>query len=93
MTRFRSGAAAAATSLPVATDPVNEILRTNGCDVIQVPSASPPETTLSTPAGSTSRRISPSRNVASGVNGDGFNTIVLPASSAGAIFQTASDTG
>ena len=27
------------------------------------------------------------------VDGDGFNTIVLPASSAGAIFQTASDTG
>ncbi len=52
-----------------------------------------PDTTLSTPAGSASRRISPSFSVESGVNGDGFSTIVFPASSAGAIFQTPSNTG
>ena len=61
--------------------------------MIQAPSSSPPETTLSTPAGSASRRISPSFSVESGVNGDGLSTTVFPASSAGAIFQTASSTG
>ncbi len=91
--RFRSGAQAAATFLPVATEPVNEILRTAGCDVIHAPSSSLPDTTLRTPAGSASRRISPSFSVESGVYGDGFNTMVFPASSAGAIFQTPSSTG
>ena len=93
MTRLRSGAAAAATFLPVATEPVKLIFRGTGCEVIQPPSSSPPLTTLSTPGGSTSRRTSPSRSVASGVNGDGLSTTVLPASSAGAIFQAASDSG
>src|SRR5262245_45507122 len=93
VTRFRSGAAACATFLPVATEPVKEILRTAGCAVIQPPSSFPPETMLITPAGTTSRRISPSRSVESGVYGEGFSTIVFPASSAGAIFHTASITG
>ncbi len=48
---------------------------------------------LTTPAGTTSRRISPSLSVESGVKGEGFSTIVLPASSAGAIFQMASSSG
>ncbi len=38
VTRFRSGAAAMAIFLPVATEPVKEILRTAGCAVIQAPS-------------------------------------------------------
>ena len=48
---------------------------------------------LRTPAGTTSRRISPSLSVESGVYGEGLSTIVFPASSAGAIFQIASITG
>ncbi len=67
VTRLRSGAAASATFLPVATEPVKEILRTLGCAVIQPPSSLPPDTMLSTPAGTTSRRISPSLSVESGV--------------------------
>jgi hypothetical protein len=61
--------------------------------VIQAPSPSPPETTFSTPGGSTSRRISPSFRVESGVKGEGLMTTVFPAKSAGAIFQMPSSTG
>src|SRR5438270_12496435 len=91
--RLRSGAAAAATFLPVATDPVKLPLRGTGCDVIHAPRSSPPLTTLNTPGGKTSRRSSPTFSVDSGVNGDGLSTMVLPASRAGAIFQDASVTG
>src|SRR4051795_2040353 len=91
--RLRSGAAAAATFLPVATEPVKLIFRGVGCDVTHDPRPSPPLTTLNTPGGNTSRSSSPIFNVLSGVNGDGFSTMVLPARSAGAIFQDARVTG
>src|SRR5436309_12559273 len=91
--RLRSGAAAAATFLPVATEPVKLILRGTGCDVIHPPSASPPLTTLNTPGGNTSRSSSPTISVLRGVNGEGFRTMVLPASRAGAIFHDARVTG
>src|SRR3546814_8958043 len=91
--RFRSGAAAAATFLPVATDPVKLILRGTGWEVIEAPSGSLPLITFRTPGGSTSRRISPTLSVARGVNGEGLSTIVLPASRAGAIFQDARTSG
>ena len=91
--RLRSGAAEAATFLPVSTEPVKEILRGTGCDVIQAPSESPPDTTFTTPGGSTSRITSPSISVVSGVNGEGLITSVFPASSAGAIFHTPSSSG
>src|SRR3546814_11473044 len=81
--RFRSGAAAAATFLPVATDPVKLILRGTGWEVIEAPSGSLPLITFRTPGGSTSRRISPTLSVARGVNGEGMHTTVLPASRAG----------
>ena len=48
---------------------------------------------LRTPAGSTSRRSSPTFSVVSGVKGEGLSTSVLPASSAGAIFQKARVSG
>ena len=91
--RLRSGAAAAAISFPVATDPVKLIFRTAGCWVIHAPSSSPPLTTLTTPAGSTWFSTSPSIRVDSGVKGDGFSTTVLPARSAGPSFQPASRSG
>ncbi len=93
VTRFRSGAAAAATFFPVAMDPVKLIFRGTGWLVIQAPRSSPPLTTFRTPGGRTDRRSSPVLRVDSGVNGDGFRTMVLPASRAGAIFQKARFTG
>jgi len=93
VTRLRSGAAAAAMALPVATDPVKLILRTAEWLVIQAPSSSPPLTTFTTPGGSRGVRISPSFSVASGVNGEGFSTTVFPASRAGPIFQAARSRG
>src|SRR2546430_7192179 len=93
VTRLRSGAAAAATFLPVATEPVKLTLRGTGWDVICAPSPSPPLTTLNTPGGNTSRRSSPTFSVDRGVNGDGFRTMVLPARRAGAIFHEARVTG
>src|SRR5207244_7960373 len=73
----------------VATEPVKLILRGTGWEVIQEPRSSPPDTTFRTPGGKTSRRSSPIFRVVRGVNGDGFSTRVLPAISAGAIFQLA----
>src|SRR5664280_454270 len=93
VTRFRSGAADCATFLPVSMDPVKLILRGTGCPVIHAPSSSPPLTTLSTPGGITPRRSSATFRVVSGVNGEGLSTRVLPASSAGAIFQNARVSG
>ena len=93
VTRLRSGAADMATFLPVSIEPVKLILRGTGWLVIQAPSSSPPLTTLSTPGGRTSRSNSPTLRVVSGVNGDGLRTMVLPARSAGAIFQKARVSG
>ena len=48
-----------------------------------------PQTTLRTPGGKCSARISASMSVLAGVVSDGLMTIVLPAAMAGAHFQTA----
>jgi hypothetical protein len=93
VTRLRSGAAAAATCLPVATEPVKLILQGTGCEVIHLPSSSPPLITLSTPGGNTWESSSPIFRVVNGVYGDGLRIMVLPASSAGAIFQEARTSG
>src|SRR3546814_5209974 len=79
--------------LPVAVEPVKEILAKPGCAVIFGPSSSPPERMLHTPAGKTSFKSSPILSMQSGVKDDGLRTIVLPAASAGAIFQTDRLTG
>ncbi len=78
VTRFRFEEALARTFLPVATDPVNEILSMSGCPVIHGPRSLPPATVLSTPGGRMSREISPIFKVVKGVFGDGFCTAVLP---------------
>ena len=72
---------------------MNEIFLMSGCEVIHEPSSLPPLTTLSTPAGSAACNTSPSCRVESGVNGEGLSTMVLPASSAGAILDIAIITG
>jgi hypothetical protein len=88
-TRLRSAAADTLTFLPVAIDPVKETPRGTGCSVIHWPSSLPPETTFSTPAGMSARRISPIRTVTTGVYGDGLRTTVQPARKAGAMVLTA----
>ena len=86
--------AAAAIALPVRTEPVSDTIRTAGCVTIASPTGLPrPATTLKTPGGSASSESSARRSVDSGVSSEGFRTIVLPAASAGAIFQIAIASG
>ena len=80
-------------ALPVRSEPVKEILLTSGWVVSARPSSSPPESTCSTPGGSTCWASSPSRRVATGVYGDGLTITGLPATRAGPIFQSASSRG
>jgi len=88
-TRLRESAAARMTALPVVTSPVMETIATSGCDERAAPALSPwPVTTFSTPGGSRSAASSARRRAVSGVSSDGFSTTVLPAASAGPIFQT-----
>ena len=93
VTRFRSSAAARMIFLPVGTLPVNEILRTWGCAVIQAPTSSLPPITLSVPRGTTGRSTAPSAREESGVKGDGLATTVLPVTKAGPILATSVATG
>ena len=70
--------------------PVMDTNRTRGWPAIRAPTGSPwPATMLITPGGNTSEASSASRSVVRGVISDGFRTTVLPAASAGAIFQAA----
>ena len=83
-------AAARATSLPVATSPVSDTIATSGWRTSPAPAGSPwPKITFSTPFGRCSAQISASRAAVSGVCSEGFSTTVLPAASAGPIFQIA----
>ena len=67
VTRFSVPAALASTFLPVATEPVNEILSMSACSVIHAPSSSPPASTLTTPGGNASFSSSATLSVVSGV--------------------------
>src|SRR5690606_27622545 len=91
--RFKSLAADSITRRPVAVDPVKLIFAKPLWAVIMGPRASPPLMTFKTPAGKISLNSSPIRSAHKGVNGEGFNTMLLPANRAGAIFHTASNTG
>ena len=88
-TRFRSAAAAVATSMPARTLPVIETIAGIGCSTRARPVSRSPQTTLKTPGGRCSATISASSSVLTGVVSEGLSTIVLPAASAGAHFQTA----
>ncbi len=58
------------------------------------PVAPSPQTMLTTPGGSpASRQISAKASAVKGVNSAGFSTTVLPAASAGAIFQASISSG
>ena len=73
--------------MPARTEPVIETI----CGILFSTRARPvsrsPHTMLSTPGGRNSCASSPSRVDDAGVVSDGLRTIVLPAASAGAIFQ------
>jgi hypothetical protein len=90
VTRFMSLAQAAMIFLPVATEPVKEILRTASALTMWVPTLKPwwsaPETMLKTPGGKTSLISSATRAPVSGVYGDGLCTKVLPQVMLGAHF-------
>ena len=86
-------AAVRAIHLPVSTEPVSEIMSTSSWVTSAAPVSLPPATTLSTPLGRNSAASSPSSSVVSGVLGAGLSTIVLPAASAGPIFQIAISSG
>jgi hypothetical protein len=83
-------AAVRAISLPVATSPVSETMRTSLCFTIPSPTGTPsPVITLKTPAGRISAASSANRSAVNGVCSEGLSTWTLPAASAGASFQTA----
>ena len=79
------------TLAPVRVEPVTEISATSSWRASTPPTSGPgPGTTLSTPGGrpaSSARR--PSISAVSGVSSAGLSTTVLPAASAGPIFQAA----
>ncbi len=78
-----------ATSIPARTLPVIDTIAGIRLATRARPVSRSPQTTLSTPGGRYSARISARSSVLAGVVSDGLITIVLPAAMAGAHFQTA----
>ena len=78
VTRFSVSAELAITFLPVATEPVKEILSMSGCSVIHWPRSLPADSTLTTPGGNTDCANSPIFSVVNGVYGDGLRMTVFP---------------
>ena len=87
--------AASATRRPVAVEPVNATTSTPGWSTSGAPVSEPePVTQLTTPGGKPASAIrSISFSTGSGASSDGLTTTVLPAASAGAKRQSASDSG
>ena len=88
-TRF---AQAAATLLPVSTDPVKATPAMRSSFTIAEPTSPAPATMFTTPGGRWSKQGA-SMSVESGVSSDGFATTVFPAAIAGASFQASSSSG
>ncbi len=84
-----SAAAASATAIPARTDPVMATICGVGWETRAAPVSRSPVTTFSTPGGRNSAASSASIRVVTGVVSDGLSTMVLPAASAGPIFQIA----
>ena len=73
---------------PTSVEPVKAILSTPGCWTMSSPTAPSPVTMFTTPGGRpTSWQSSAKYSAERGVYSAGFKTTVLPAASAGAIFQ------
>ena len=92
---MRFAPAAAATSLPVGTEPVNAMRSTPGCATRAAPTSSPmPWTTLNAPSGKPASRVmSASIEAVRGAHSGGFSTTALPAARAGATRHVASMSG
>jgi hypothetical protein len=75
--------------MPARTEPVTEAIAGTGCSTRIRPVSRSPHTTLKTPAGSDAAITSAMNRTDAGVVSDGFSTIVLPATRAGAHFHTA----
>src|ERR1700716_3698216 len=81
-------------SLPTSVEPVKATFLTPGCVTTSEPILLAPVTMLTTPGGSSAgMQISAKTIAESGVVSAGFNTTVLPAASAGAIFQASINRG
>ncbi len=93
VTRFSVSAPLAMIRLPVAVDPVKPTFATSGWAVRCGPRSLSSAMMLITPAGNISLQISPSSKAVAGVVGAGLRTMVLPASTAGPIFQHATSNG
>ena len=85
---MRSLAAPLATSLPARTLPVIDTICGIGWETSARPVSRSPATTLNTPGGRNSLISSAMSSEVTGVVSDGLRTMVLPAASAGAHFQT-----
>ena len=72
---------------PVAVEPVNITLSMSGWVARCAPTSRSPETTVSTPSGSSSFMTSASASTLSGVYSDGLTTTVLPIRRDGATCQ------
>src|SRR3977135_2980446 len=81
--------------MPTSFEPVNETAFTAGWLIISSPASDPePRTKFKTPGGiPASANNSTMRTAVAGVSVAGLKTTVLPATSAGAIFQTGIATG
>ena len=87
---MRLSAAALAIHLPVGGEPVSETISTSGWVTSSAPAGSPwPPIALRTPGGRMSAHHSANFSVVTGVVSAGLRTTVLPAASAGPIFQIA----
>ena len=75
--------------MPARTLPVIATMAGVGCETRAEPVDRSPVTTFSTPGGRNSAASSASSSVLTGVVSDGLRTMVLPAASAGPIFQIA----
>jgi hypothetical protein len=95
VTRLTLAAAAWATLMPVAVDPVNATLSTPLCAASDSPvDRSQPVTTLSTPAGRpASCSTCANATVEAGECSEGLTTQVFPAASSGASLKVSSSSG
>ena len=87
-------AVAARMILPTSVEPVKAILSTSGWLTMAAPVSPCPVMMLTTPLGSFAfSQISAKSSAVSEVNSAGLSTTVLPAASAGAIFQASISSG
>ena len=92
--RFRVPATARAIARPTSVEPVNATLSTPGCSTSSRPVSPAPVTMFTTPGGRSACWQSCAKcSAVSGVVSAGLSTTVLPAASAGAIFQASISSG